>query len=697
MSKKALRKLHRSIHSEQLEHRNLLASDLGPAFNIDFDEFRSIDGSGNNLTFTDWGSTQTAFLRLSDPDYADGISAAAGEDRPSAREVSNVVLDQTESITNDRYLTDFVWQWGQFLDHDLDLTSSGDPVESLDIEVPLGDAFFDPDGTGEAVISFSRSGYLTGTGDSLDNPREQVNAISAFIDGSMVYGSDEATALALRELPGGRLKTSDGDLLPFDESGIFFVAGDVRANEQVGLTAMHTLFVREHNYWADSIAADNPELTDEEIYQQARAIVIAEIQAITYNEFLPALLGEDALGRYEGYDPTVDPSIANEFSTAAYRFGHSMLSGEILRLNNDGTTADEGNLSLRSMFFNPAEILDNDIDSLLLGLASQQAQEIDSNVVDDVRNFLFGNPGQGGFDLASLNIQRGRDHGLAEYNTIRVALGLEPVTRFDQITSDPEVAAALEEAYETVDNIDLWVAGLAENHIDGGSMGETFHAIVVDQFTRLRDGDRFWYQNVFSGRELRNLEETTLSDIVQRNTEITKLQDNVFVDAGLWQHDVTGRGREVTQVTGRGDEISVAEPGRSRRLETQSTSEIDRLEINGRDGQSDLFILDLGQFESTLAGGISVKGESGRGDVLVLVASSRDNSIEIQNGVITWNDQRIEFSGREQIVIQRAGRSDTIEIANDLETPVEMEGGRTRDHGRGFRMAADRIFARFGR
>ena len=177
-----------------------------------------------------------------------------------------------------------------------------------------------------------------------------------------MYGSDAERAAALRTFEGGQLKTSEGDLLPFNEDGLpnaggtsadLFLAGDVRANEQVGLTAMHTLWVREHNRIAEQLASEQPKASDEQLYQRARAIVIAEMQAITYNEFLPALLGEDAISEYRGYDHRVNPGITNVFSTAAYRFGHSMLSSELLRLDNDGTIADEGNLALQDAFFRP--------------------------------------------------------------------------------------------------------------------------------------------------------------------------------------------------------------------------------------------------------------------------------------------------------------------------------------------------------
>jgi hypothetical protein len=146
-----------------------------------------------------------------------------------------------------------------------------------------------------------------------------------------------------------------------------------------------------------------------------------------------------------------------------------------------------------------------------------------------VRNFLFGPPGSGGLDLASLNIQRGRDNGLADYNTVRAAYGLPKVKTFAQITSDPEMQATLKSLYGNVNNIDLWVGGLAENHVSGSSMGITFQRILADQFQRLRDGDRFWYQREFSGRELNQINNTTLADIIARNTTTTNMQENVFV------------------------------------------------------------------------------------------------------------------------------------------------------------------------
>ncbi len=501
---------------------------------------RTIDGSNNNRNDEEMGAAHTDLLRLVAPDYSDGISSLAGGQRPSARAVSNAVVSQEESILNTLGASDYLWQWGQFLDHDIDLTEGTDPAEAADIDVPLGDPFFDPESTGTQVIGFNRSIYNESTGTSQENPRQQLNEISAWIDASNVYGSDEERANALRTNDGtGKLKTSEGNLLPFNTEGLpnaggedpsLFLAGDVRANEQVGLTVMHTLFVREHNRLAEKLAQQNPRWDGEQIYQKARQIVGAQMQVITYKEFLPALLGDRSLSRYRGYNRRVDSSIRNLFSTAAYRFGHSALSPVLLRIDSSGNEIAEGNLSLSQAFFSPFRITDEGgIEPFLRGLAAQRCQRIDSFIVDDVRNFLFGPPGAGGFDLASLNIQRGRDHGLPSYNDTREALGLGRAQGFEDVSSDPDIQQRLASVYESVDDIDLWAGGLSEDPLPGSHLGELFSTIIIEQFEALRDGDRYWYEEVLSRDEIRDVERTKLSDIIKRNTDIEdEISDDVF-------------------------------------------------------------------------------------------------------------------------------------------------------------------------
>jgi peroxidase len=509
------------------------------------EEFRSADGSGNNVANTAWGTPGLPFKRLLAPAYVDGVSEPPEAGLPSARVVSNAVAAQVRSRPNQRGASDMLWQWGQFLDHDLTETLAANPAEAFPIAIPEGDASFDPTGLGTVTMGLNRSAY-----EMVEGVRQQKNGLTAWIDASQLYGSDNARTLGLRALDGtGRMKVSEsahGDLLPLNTEGLanfppgpaFFVAGDVRVNEQIGLIAMQTLFVREHNYWADLYRAANSnansgtkaEPGDEEIFQFARMIVAAEIQAITYREFLPLVIGRSAMRPYRGYKPAVDPTISNEFATAAYRFGHSLLSPTVLRVDARGREIAAGHLSLAEAFFQPQHITAEGIDVVLRGLCFQRCQELDEWVTDEVRNFLFGAPGAGGLDLASLNVQRGRDHGLPSLAAAREGLGLRPVRRFQDVNPMPGVARAFDTAYDDANQIDLWIGGLAEADRPGAMVGPVFQRILVDQFTRLRDGDRFWYQHYLAKDLVQMVEAQTLSVILRRNTRLgAEIPPNVFL------------------------------------------------------------------------------------------------------------------------------------------------------------------------
>src|SRR4029078_7826189 len=109
-------------------------------------------------------------------------------------------------------------------------------------------------------------------------------------------------------------------------------------------------------------------------------------------------------------------------------------------------------------------------------------------------------------------------------------LRLKPYTSFDQRISDPETAAACEKAYGSIDAVDLWAGGLAEDHAEGAIIGPTFGTIIGDQFAALRDGDRYYFENQKFDREtLREIESTTLSDLILRNTDTTAMQSDAFV------------------------------------------------------------------------------------------------------------------------------------------------------------------------
>ncbi len=555
-------------------------------------EFRTIDGSGNHLTHTSQGQAFTPLVRIRDvlvnplpgfdpvplaPTYEDGIDtprgildfanpAGVGTSRlPNPRDISNTVVAQgTRSVLNPLKATDWLWQWGQFIDHDIALEEPAPTSDPFLIPVTnSADTLFNPS---FPFLPFRRNDPAPGTGAGTGVPREQVNKITSYIDGSNVYGSDQLRSDFLRTFDGGKLKTTSAangeTLLPFNRATnpfpnanppvtpgsspadpeALFLAGDIRVNEQLGLTAVHTMFLREHNRLAEALGqrADLNQLVtgagldasvasdvDEYVYQMSRKAVGAEIQAITYNEFLPMLVGHDELPAYSGYDANVNATLSNEFANAAYRVGHTLLSPQLQLADPAGNSLDS--VALRDAFFDPSFAQDNGVDALLKGLSMHEAQDVDALVIDEVRNFLF-DEGNGGLDLAAVNIQRGRDHGLPSYNEMRRGLGLEPRTEFSEITGDSTITDAIASVYDSIEDVDLWLGALAEDAIGDGLVGELLNVILVDQFTRLRDGDRFFYASDADLMALfPTIGQTRLSEVIVRNSAMDSMPANVFV------------------------------------------------------------------------------------------------------------------------------------------------------------------------
>lgn len=486
----------------------------------------------------DWTGSET-LTRLVASAYGDADGdVPSGADRPNPRTISNEVFDVSGDILpNPDNTTDYFWIWGQYLDHDIGLTESdaGDP---FNISVPTGDPDFDPGSSGTVEIPFNRSLYAAGTGTG-GIPREQISEITSFIDATNVYGTTSARSTWLRSGVDGKLKTSQGNLPPLNDGSqsnagasnkSIYVCGDVRANENTALLSTHTLFLREHNWWCDQIKNKNQSLTDEEIYQKARLMVESEVQAITFNEFLPLLLGSANVPSYTNYNSGIDHRIANEFSAASYRLGHSLVSDTLWRLDANGQQLPIGHLNLKDAFFSPNKFAnEGGIEPIIRGATEHICQTLDAKIVPALRNFLFGAPGSGGLDLAALNIQRGRDHGFPDYNTVRVALGLSAKSTFEEINSNSTVATALSTAYSgDISKVDLWVGGLAEEHIPGAMLGETFHKIVKDQFLKLRDGDPLWYENRLNTQQIAYVNSVKLSTIIMRNTNIRGLREYVM-------------------------------------------------------------------------------------------------------------------------------------------------------------------------
>lgn len=507
---------------------------------------RMIDGSYNHIQI-DRGKAGEPLIRINYLTDYQGIHSGIilPPTRPNARTISNTLSKQTVSTPSARGLSDLHWGWAQFLDHDMSLstTSASNGTAPITIE----DAN-DPFGQGN-VIPFSRSNY------EINGVREQINDVTAWIDGSQIYGSSLSRSQALRTNggTGAKLLTSANNLLPYNTGGLtnqnngptpanqLFLAGDIRANENLLLTSLQTVFMREHNRLVDRIAVQKPWLTAQEQYNLARKLVGAEIQAITYNEFLPALMGSNApTAQAYVYRPDEDGSITNSFSHAVYRFGHSAIGDSLLLANNNSQST--GSLAFASAFFNPNQITTNPtlIDQVLMGASLQKSQEIDLKIADSVRNVMFGPPGSGGTDLMAMDIQRGRDHGIVDYNELRVAYSLPELASFNQLPTDATTRNALKTLYaNNINNVDAIVAALAETHLPGSSLGPLTTAILANQFERSRDGDKFFYNGNYNGlytngvlnadtAAILNLNTVKLADVIKWNTGLTNISSNLF-------------------------------------------------------------------------------------------------------------------------------------------------------------------------
>ena len=507
------------------------------------------DGKNHHPLNPSFNAIHTDLIRTSfhGGEYSDDWAARANASSP--REISNILCASNETILDEHNLSDYNWIWGQFITHDIDftLTQNGrvQYPETIDIPIPQGDVWLDPYSVGSLEIPMHRSIFNTSTSTETI-PREFPNSITGWMDGSMVYGSSEQDSNWLRSFDQGKLKftrTDQGEFLPLameDEENVpavsfvgfsaseRFVAGDPRANEHAGLIAMHVVFLREHNRLAEMIYTANNSLDDEQIYQLARKINTAQMQRITYNEYLPSLGIE--LPAYTGFIDSIDPRISNEFATLAFRMGHSQITEQTIRLNGLFEEHWSGHRNLSDGFWSPSEMIrTGGIGPVLQGAAWATQAANDIYTVHDMRNSMFGEPGFGGMDMCAIDMQRGRDHGLPDYNSIRESLGFNRISDWSEISDDLEVIERMNRAYPDVNNADPIMGMYAEKHLEGSSLGESMHALITDQYIRLRDADPLFYENDPEVTpHLEYINQSNLAQIVLRNSEIKLLQCDIM-------------------------------------------------------------------------------------------------------------------------------------------------------------------------
>jgi len=549
--------------------------------------WRSFDGTCNNRAHPLWGAASTPLRRLDTPRYENGYDAPVGWDSyrrysgfrlPSARDISVGVLKAKHFSLSDS-ANQLLMAFGQYFSHDVDITPNlkkqlakfphghckDDCSRSYPcFPIPLGES--DPRRlTGQRCIEFIRSiPMCESSWQQQPEPMEFPNKVTSFLDASTVYGPGAKKARSLRQFGTGKLNVSTHRNLPFqsefqackplpgkevqrDANTPCFDAGDVRVNEHLALTSIHTLFMREHNRIVDQLSVVNPHWDGERLFQEARKINFAIHQRIVYDEYLPKILGPQGMrqmGAYSRYNPRLNPSVTTEMSTAAFRFGHGQIHPIVFRYEKNYNSAiPQGHLEIRKSFFAPYRIVEEGgIDPIVRGLLRAPGKKMDnaSPMAEAVIEELWVMTEKFALDLGALNIQRGRDHGLRSYLDYRRHCGLSVPTTWKSLrfVLRPDIVIKLEELYGNPENIDLWVGGMLEQSVSGGVVGPTFSCILVEGFQHLRDGDRFWYERpqVMNQAQKAEIKKTSLARVICDNADdIDEVPEDAFhvVSRGL--------------------------------------------------------------------------------------------------------------------------------------------------------------------
>ncbi|PKK19165.1 dual oxidase 2 [Columba livia] len=523
-------------------------------------EVQRYDGWYNNLLHHSRGAVGSRLLRLLPANYADGVYQALQEPHvPNARQLSNAVARGPSGLPSLRNTTVLAVFFGfHVLSDILGTEKPGCPAEFLNIHIPRGDLVFDPTGTGDVVLPFQRIHWATGTGQSPNSPREQTNEVTGWLDGSSIYGPSHSWSDALRSFSGGQLAAGPDRRVPRETDGRvpmwkaldpstgqggpqgIYDLGSAWGNENLFLQAESIVWFRYHNCLAAALASNHSTWSDEDVFQHARKRVIATFQSIVLYEWLPTLLGK-TVPEYNGYQQHLDPSISPEFVAAAGQFLATMVPPGVYMRNPQcqfqqvpGPGGSFPAVRLCNSYWSrksTGQTDDMDVDNLLLGMSSQIAEREDNIVVEDLQDYWYGPLKYSRTDHVASWLQRGRDLGLPTYNQARELFGLEPLQNWSALAPhlDQQVleTVALLYANDTA-RLELLPGGMLE------ADSSLFSAIILDQFVRLRDGDRFWFENtkngLFTVEEAKKIRNITFHEVLTAVTSASPklLQPHVF-------------------------------------------------------------------------------------------------------------------------------------------------------------------------
>ncbi|XP_018331432.1 uncharacterized protein LOC108741220 [Agrilus planipennis] len=458
-------------------------------------KYRRPTGECNNIRHAKWGSRGAPFLRLLRPQYADGFSQPrlSVKNRPLPGPLDVADSLKSKPIVPHESVTALVGAWSELLLHDLA------SIGNLRNQECCKSKSIHPEcygwlGNGQCS-EYMRSLPAMDMDDCEFEYRNQMNLATSFLDGSAIYGSTDAAT--------DRLRTYDAGLV------------NVSACSSCNTNALYSAILMEHNRIAIDLARLNRHWLDETLFLESKKIVTSQIQHITYNEFLPTILGEVAIsqsplqlksrGHFTNYSSANRAGIYNEVAMTALPALLSMLPTSLM---NETAESFAGMIDL------------------LIGTASQNPT---MNMIVPLRN---------DWDTASLLIHMGRDHGIPSYPAYAEFCHNVTITTFDDLKFTrirPDNIRLLKTLYKSPSDIDLLTASILEEPKSGALVGPTFTCLLKYQFTLLRNSDRFWYENdlppsSLTNQQLKEIRKVTVAGLLCANTEgLNSIQPKGFV------------------------------------------------------------------------------------------------------------------------------------------------------------------------
>ncbi|MEB3214287.1 MAG: peroxidase family protein [Leptolyngbyaceae bacterium] len=507
--------------------------------------FRTADGSFNDLEHPEMGMAGTRFGR--NVPVKDTQLDAPNLMKPNPREISRVLMtrDEFQPATT---LNVLAAAWIQFQNHGW--FSHGENQVENKLEVPLEEGDPWPDEHRPMVVGKTLDDPTRNEGDT-QTPPTFINTVSHWWDGSQVYGSDPETIDRLRSHVDGKMRLDDQGLLPLDEASGLEMTG-FNDNWWIGLSLLHTLFVKEHNTICDHLKTMYPDWTDDQLFGHAHLINAALMAKIHTVEWTPGILGHPAL--QIAMDANWWGMLGKHFKDLFGRVGDSeVISGIIGSSTNHHTapyyiteefvsvyrlhplipddfeiySADTGKLRHSMNFFEAsgkrtrAFIEEFGLVDLFYSHGIAHPGAITLHNYPKFLQQLVRDNGEV-FDLAAIDILRDRERGVPRYNRFRELIGRERVTSFDEITSNTVWADEMRRVYNNnIDSVDLMVGMFAEDLPAGFGFSDTAFRVFILMASRRLKSDRFFTKDyraeVYTPFGLDWINDTTMLDVLRRH------------------------------------------------------------------------------------------------------------------------------------------------------------------------------------